>query len=1284
MRRRVPRVASASAVREHAGILMRLLRFQLIAAGLLTILCQPSWAQYEQAIPWLISGSGQMRQGFVRVINRSNRAGSIDVIAIDDTAREFGPVRLTVDAGAALTFRSRDLESGNRAIGIIRGIGTGRGDWRLSLRSELNFQATSFALTDDGFVTGAHVLARATLSDGRLSGYHVPTFSPASNPTQRSTLRLVNTSRRLRHVTIHGFDDRGAAAPGGEVRVSLQAGESRTVTARQLEAGAPDLEGSLRTGNGRWRLLVSTEPDVLAMSLLQSRAGHLANISRGGATDALNLDDPEVRDTHSIPLFIAAGNGARDGLARIVNHSERSGDVSIRAVDDAGRSFGLVSFNLDGRATVEFDSQDLERGNPRIGLSRGVGNGRGDWRLELESTLPIEVMAYIRTADGLLTDAQGVADTNGDLSMFNPASDSGPQSSLRLVNTLDAEAQVAIEAVDDQGTPAPGGLVRLTLPAAEARTVTSQQLELGGEGLIGRLGEGTGRWRLAVSAPEGVLVMSLLESPMRHLSNLSGGATTEPLRYVDQDGDGTPDYEDAFPGDPARQSPDNGISTTLDHQIVMELPADDTAPARLFDLNGQTLMFRPVGDSGYVRSVEPLAWEGEFGTQVYDPSVPFGSFVFPYAGSNWDTFNVNSNGNITFGQSLGDRPGSERFAQLRSVGDAFAQGLSTIAALYKPYVSGRRYVNRLADRVVVTWSVSEPGGIDAFSPSPEINEFQAVLFADGSIAFNYRDVSIRDGIVGLFPVAAAEPVQGNRLGVLQDPVDPDLPEHLDLVEVTVFDADQDSLIVEFATRGAVPGNGDPRVAGLVYSFFLDVDAPLLDSIDWSDVDYNWRISGREDNRYVVSTLKGDGASARMLPAQGAAGRIRIAISVPGFEGGTVAAFAEAFLASDGIIDGIDHTRPVVFQSPAFASEAVDLSTYGEQAPVGYEAFHFRGFPDPDESTCRLIRTLGGGFDFVIFASEFRVDQQTAASAMARFGKVPKGIGLSDGANQRCSEGTLKGFIYHPIYMNSEMGRGAGPPGLPSNGFNFALSLIGHEMGHLWTARAAYDADGQRERLYGEWCGCHWRWEVHLPAVYPWLEDRQSSTMGGSHWQENPDGTFTRGAYGWGIPAPGFSHLDLYLMGLLDASEVPDTFLLRDPVLLNRDQGSGVYSATKETISIEQVIAAHGPREPAAGTAQSEFNVAFVYLVEPGRTPGSLPLQRHAAMRDKFVEYWAHVTGGRSRITSETRFDSSVGFGRVPLDSGSNPPRPVRLIPYFGTLHDHSDHAEDAKVVHAHE
>ena len=129
---------------------------------------------------------------------------------------------------------------------------------------------------------------------------------------------------------------------------------------------------------------------------------------------------------------------------------------------------------------------------------------------------------------------------------FNPASNDRQRSTLRLTNTLDRAVEIVIEGVDDQGMAGPAGAVRLTLGAGEARTLTARQLEDGGDGLRGSLGDGAGKWRLSVSAPAGVTVMSLLESPTGHLANLSGGAYAAPPRRnstdrADADRDGVAD-----------------------------------------------------------------------------------------------------------------------------------------------------------------------------------------------------------------------------------------------------------------------------------------------------------------------------------------------------------------------------------------------------------------------------------------------------------------------------------------------------------------------------------------------------------------------------------------------------------------------------------------------------------------------------------------------------------------------------------------------------------------------
>ena len=106
--------------------------------------------------------------------------------------------------------------------------------------------------------------------------------------------------------------------------------------------------------------------------------------------------------SETVPLFISASHPSQQGFVRIINHSDQTGTVAVTAIDDDGRSAEL-SFQLDAWETRHFNSEDLENGNAAKGIIAGVGAGMGDWRLEVESTLPLEVLAYVRTTDGFLT-----------------------------------------------------------------------------------------------------------------------------------------------------------------------------------------------------------------------------------------------------------------------------------------------------------------------------------------------------------------------------------------------------------------------------------------------------------------------------------------------------------------------------------------------------------------------------------------------------------------------------------------------------------------------------------------------------------------------------------------------------------------------------------------------------------------------------------------------------------------------------------------------------------------
>ena len=256
---------------------------------------------------------------------------------------------------------------------------------------------------------------------------------------------------------------------------------------------------------------------------------------------------PADEASHTLPLVTPASHPGRQGFVRIINRSDDSGAVRIHAIDDAGERFGPVSLSLDAQQTRHFTSQALETGNASRGLSGGVEDGSGNWRLELSTALDIEALAYIRTPDVMSSIHEVAAEEQDDGStryryhvpFFNPGSNRTRRSWLRLVNPGQSEARIVISARDDGGAPAESD-VRLTLPGGAARALSAQQLEAGGSEFEGRFGDGTGKWQLSVSTDHPLLVMSLLESPTGNLTNLSSpGASPEsvtpprPTRVVD-------------------------------------------------------------------------------------------------------------------------------------------------------------------------------------------------------------------------------------------------------------------------------------------------------------------------------------------------------------------------------------------------------------------------------------------------------------------------------------------------------------------------------------------------------------------------------------------------------------------------------------------------------------------------------------------------------------------------------------------------------------------------------
>ena len=472
----------------------------------------PDDACAGRAIPLFLSASHPRRQGFARIVNHSDWDGEVQITAIDDAGERFGPVTLALRAGRTVHFNSDDLELGNRAKGLPRGVGSGQGDWRLELETSLNIEALAYVRTADGFVTTMHDVVPRVATESEHT-YLVPFFNPGSNARQVSKLRLVNLGDRAANVRIMGRDDAGFQPAAG--RLSLPPGTARTLTARQLEQGE-GLNRGFGDRAGKWSLTVASDRAIQVMNLLEAPTGNLANLSSLGAGEA-------VDGTLWFPLFLPASSPGRHGFARVSNRTGERGTVTIQAADDTGRVFGPAELTLGPWQTAHFNSMDLEQGNLAKGLVGGLGAGVGDWQLILTTNLEsVQGHAYVRTADGFVTsmaDFVRRADGRHTVPTFNPGSNRDQQSRLRLINPGAGAVRVTIAAVDDAG--APGGEVRLTLGPARSRTLTAQELEVGHATLAGRLGDGAGKWRLSVTADQPIFVLSLLESPTGNLANLS-------------------------------------------------------------------------------------------------------------------------------------------------------------------------------------------------------------------------------------------------------------------------------------------------------------------------------------------------------------------------------------------------------------------------------------------------------------------------------------------------------------------------------------------------------------------------------------------------------------------------------------------------------------------------------------------------------------------------------------------------------------------------------------------
>ena len=713
--------------------------------------------------------------------------------------------------------------------------------------------------------------------------------------------------------------------------------------------------------------------------------------------------------------------------------------------------------------------------------------------------------------------------------------------------------------------------------------------------------------------------------------------------------------------DRVEQGQSIGTVSTQGNLIVMELNEEALGKSNFFDLAGRTLRFLPEGSRYRVENVA-LTWDSDFGSELKAAEVNLHQFTFPFSGQRWTSFRVGRTGSIRFGEpEKNDSPFPRgpgdggvtigRFDPLAEAAARVTDSAPAICVFMKPRMSGPHYVKELSDRVVITWDLTEPfGNIQDFTWFKTTNLFQAVLHRDGSIEMSYKELTAKDAIVGVYPLpSGAERPLAN---ISAEP-HPALAAHVDVRNLKLSVIDGVVLKVTFETRGPALAEGDAALDGVTYRIVFDPQSKGAKSdrtnsrIAWTARGIAWQ--GRP-SRYVAF---GAGVSRKVL-ASGNSITLQGILPSELREGEELSVWGEVAPHGD--------TKPQQIASrtvrlTGIRSPEVHLSSLTRKDgpfAVAYESFHYLNLTRPQDLSCTVIKSLGDKFDFLAYYSDFRIDNQEAGTPS----DGPKGGNvLGTGENQHdlqnyCTEGRFQWEYVQPVYVGSNQMQERPPEGAPVGSdhditfyahqlsesspdrkilpYNYAMSQIGHEMGHRWSAFVSAKVNGETIQLGP----VHWARGLQAPVPFPYQRPSEASAMGGGVWQDNFDGTFTQLDDDYYVPATGYSYLDLYLMGLISPAEVPDFFILRNLVAAGKDANRHqIFKADRTKVTIQDVIAVEGPRVPDVDHSQRNFNTGFVVVVEHGKKPSAELVERTNAIRERWIDYWGVTTGHRAAMTT---------------------------------------------------
>lgn len=213
------------------------------------------------------------------------------------------------------------------------------------------------------------------------------------------------------------------------------------------------------------------------------------------------------------------------------------------------------------------------------------------------------------------------------------------------------------------------------------------------------------------------------------------------------------------------------------------------------------------------------------------------------------------------------------------------------------------------------------------------------------------------------------------------------------------------------------------------------------------------------------------------------------------------------------------------------------------------------------------------------------------------------------------------------------------------------AIIAQELSHRWLFFMRFrDGTGQlSDALIGR-DGSHWS---RLAHAYGSVQD-------GQWWEDNGGGTF----HNQGTDL-GFAPLDRYAMGMIPAEDVEPFFFIDGATLDGQPLGPtdrvpqfALVQGRRVDVTMTQILAAMGPRNPPAGIESPYYRAAFVLVTAPGEPRSSWgphleALQRVAANFPESWRRWTEGAGAMCTRVSELCPEPKIELAEVTVRDGND-------------------------------